>query len=182
MTTHTAVSVGTGQNGDLISDCRIMLRFARKTGADLSPQLEQQIARLDALLDESSQRTISDIPPAVATKRIGPTVPVIPGAEQPAAPAPMPESGTELILEVHGALSRVIAPATAMSLQSSEPAPGRHRFFGGMPLVVKAAALAAIICAIGFVVSAGVVAYNAGQKTNATSTPAAGDSQKASKP
>ena len=143
-------------NSDLVSDCRLMLRFARKDGTDLPPELEQQIARLDADLGGLGLEPITDIPEVLVSKIRSENQP---SAESP--PAGASKFSTESILSVHAALSRVIAPATALSLQTTEPPPGGNTFFGGMPLVVKSAALASLVCAAGFVVSAAVIGSKA---------------------
>jgi hypothetical protein len=132
-----------------LSDCRLMLRFALKTALDIPQTLVDDIAKLDFLLEKAGHRAIADIdlPRATAT------------ADDAAARSDMP--ATDLIIRVHKELSKAIAPATALSLQTSEPPPGRHRFLGGMPLVVKAANFAALLCAIGFVLTAAPIAREA---------------------
>ena len=67
----------------------------------------------------------------------------------------------EAILDIHSQLSVLIAPTTALSLQTSEPPPGQYRIFGGMPALVKVVIIVATVSALGFVVSAGVIATNA---------------------
>ena len=192
-----ASSAESSQVPDFVSDCRVMLRFARKNGAEVSPQLERQIARLDSILKANKLSPVTDIPallvsdvpaqpdathqkqePPPAGVQVTPTLGGIPPSPSAAWPVSKPPlSSTELILEVHRELSRVIAPATALSLQSSEPPPGRHRFLGGMPLIVKAAAVAALLTAAGFVVTAGIIAA----KAQPTAT-AAGENPSGGKP
>jgi hypothetical protein len=148
---------------DFVSDCRLMLRFARKNGTDLSPELEHEIAQLDSILKQLKLSPVSDIDPVLVSDSLLPAGdgPLIqPAAADYAAAAPA-RSVTELILRVHGELSKVITPATALSLQTTEPPSTGHTFFGGMPLVVKAAAVAALLCAVGFVASAGVIGAKA---------------------
>lgn len=139
---------------DFVSDCRLMLRFARKNGTDLPPELEHEIAQLDLILKPLKLPPVSDIPPVLVSD-IGLGGPAGTAAVDPS------RSTTELILRVHAELSKVITPATALSLQTTEPPPTGHRFFGGMPLVVKAAAVAALIFAFGFVGSAAFIAAKA---------------------
>jgi hypothetical protein len=127
-----------------ISECRLMLRFARENNRALPEELLLDIATLDTSLVAREQRPISDLDPSL----IG---------------GPPPRTGNEaslthLVLKVHAALSDIVAPATALSLQVSEPPPGRHRFMGGMPLIVKGAALVALLAAVAFVGSAGYLA------------------------
>ncbi len=156
---------------DLLSDCRVMLRFARKSGLALSPPLQRLIAELDAMLTQVKLDPITSMPPELVSLKVRPTEPATMPNDAPGEAL----SGSELILRVHQQLSEVIAPATAISVQSSEPPPGRYRFLGGMPLVVKAAALAALISAIGFVATAAAIAGKAaGSKPpngNAVSAP-----------
>jgi hypothetical protein len=125
---------------DLLSDCRIMLRFARKEARTIPSECISDIAKLDSMLKKLRLPSVSGLPDTL-----------IPDAE-PAKDATS-VSPTELILKIHGALSQIVAPATAQSLQVSEPPPGRHRFLGGMPMLVKAAAWIAVICALGFVLT-----------------------------
>ncbi len=204
MTNQSADNTGVP---DLVSACRLMLRFARKSGTDLSPKLERQIAQLDSTLKHLKLPPVTDIPAVLVSDRhpateeesppdksrpsnLSGAAGALPGAtslaapEEAAAEANPLLSGTELILEVHGELSRVVAPATAMSLQSSEPPPGKHRFLGGMPLIVKAAAIVALLSAIGFVASAGVIASKAAAANAASkgATPPIGGSQGVGKP
>ena len=148
---------------DLLSDCRLMLRYARKNAIDLPDTLVRDVARLDATLVKLKLLPLSDIEQALIE------------AGGPATAPPPGEivSISELVLGVHEDLSKVIAPATALSLQTSEPPPGRHRFLGGMPLVVKAAALAALANAVAFVISAGGLAQQAAAEKTVAGTPLA---------
>jgi hypothetical protein len=181
---------------DYLSDCRLMLRFARRNGLPISRVLQHDIASLDTVLCRLNVAPISELPTSLIQ-----AVPAVVGTEV-AKGAPIAEVATvtseavgdgtatapqgsldmasiapvEAVIFVHGELSKVIAPASALSLQTSEPPPGRHRFLGGMPLIVKAAAMTALVSAIGFVVSAGFIA---GKKS---SDPAAGKAQSAVAP
>lgn len=242
---------------DLISDCRLMLRYARRNALAIPSNLRREVAQLDGLLIALGLAPVSDLPrklvaqalptnlqqtptdgavtatvpsladptkpsassvvpptvasatdssaasqqvaanPATPTELNSETTSVLPGAAkdtgssnapvsaavsgQPfdspgtatpgqAAPASAdspvqqlvkppeptgrePQSTTELVLNVHEELSNIISPATALSLQTSEPPPGRHRFLGGMPLIVKWAAILALVSALCFVVT-----------------------------
>jgi hypothetical protein len=128
---------------DLLSDCRLMLKFARKEARTIPAELTADIARLDSILKGLDLPTVSTLP----EKLIADTTPSDTDASALSVPP------TQLVLKIHGALSQVVAPATAQSLQVSEPPPGRHRFLGGMPLLVKIAAWIAILSAIGFVMT-----------------------------
>ena len=164
MTMNNDEKIMTGET-DFLSDCRIMLRFARQSGASLAPELQREIAQLDGLLIGLTENPISNIPGNVlssgATSTGAAKEPAISGenvASDSSATASQPLSVSELILKVHEALAKLIAPATPLSLQLSEPPPGRRTIFGGMPKIVKWAAVIATISAFGFVVSAGVIA------------------------
>jgi hypothetical protein len=146
---------------DLLSDCRLMLRFARREGRIIPPELSADIAQLDAALKHLNLPAVSTIPEAL-----------IPESQTPAGAQSQPSlSPTELILKVHGALSQIVAPATALSLQVSEPPPGPHQFLGGMPRLVKYAAWAAVISAIGFVITSIPVAKEKLETMAAKSSP-----------
>jgi hypothetical protein len=149
---------------DLLSDCRLMLKFARKEARSIPTELTSDIARLDSVLKHLGLPSVSTVPEKL-----------IPDIEKPEAEgAAAPLSPTELILKIHAALSQIVAPATAQSLQVSEPPPGRHRFLGGMPLLVKIAAWVAIVSAVGFVMTSIPVAkqkLDMATKSSATPTP-----------
>src|SRR2546425_1754412 len=106
---------GEEQSGpDLLSDCRLMLRFARKEARTIPIELSADIARLDSILKHLGLPAVSTIPEKL-----------IPDIEKTGAEGSIaPLSPTELILKIHAGLSQVVAPATAQSLQVSEPPPG----------------------------------------------------------
>jgi len=122
---------------DLLSDCQIMLRYALKEGLTVPDELRHDVAELDQDLVKMNLTPVSAMPAALFG----------PGAAS-AAESLFP---SELLLKVHSALSRLISPATALTLQVSEPPPGRHRFLGGLPALVKIASWVALGCAVGFV-------------------------------
>jgi|ERR1700736_2916310 len=148
---------------DLLSDCRLMLKFATREARVIPVELSADIARLDAILKRLGLPTVSSVPRELIsdTDKAGGEGSTV--------------SATELILKIHAALSQIVAPATAMSLQVSEPPPGKHRFLGGMPLLVKGAAWVSIACALGFVMSSIPAAKDKFEKivagTTATPTP-----------
>ena len=78
----------------------------------------------------------------------------------------------EAILDIHSQLSVLIAPTTALSLQTSEPPPGQYRIFGGMPALVKVVIIIAAVSALCFVVSSGVIATNASKVKQAAAAAA----------
>jgi hypothetical protein len=122
---------------DLLSDCQIMLRFALKEGLPVPDELRHDVAELDQDLVKMNLAPISAMPAALLESGGSSTTPSM--------------FPSELLLKVHGALSRVVAPATALTLQVSEPPPGKHRFLGGLPVLVKLASWVALGCAVGFV-------------------------------
>ena len=159
---------------DLLADCRLMLRFARESGIDLPPELIRDIAALDAILKQLELPPVSELPTSLlgdvaAPKSSDAAVESHPAAGTLGAPTPtdasesnaLKPSGTELALKVHGALSKIVAPATALTLRATEPAPGKHGVFARMPKIVKWAAVAAMVSAVGFVWSTTVIAQKA---------------------
>lgn len=70
----------------------------------------------------------------------------------------MPRDESEVILDIHSRLSLLIAPTTALSLQTSEPEPGRRSIFGRLPPLVQYVIAIAFISAICFVISATQIA------------------------
>lgn len=161
-----------------------MLRFSRENGTDLTPELEREIAQLDSILKQLALPPVSDIPSVLVSDNVPPVrdESLTEGEPNDVSTAVPSRSSTELILHVHGELSKAITPATALSLKTSEPPPGRHTFLGGMPLVVKAAAVAALLCAIGFVTSAGFIGAKAARVTAVEKAKEAGKTGETSKP
>jgi hypothetical protein len=76
------------------------------------------------------------------------TRPLIAAVQQDAEPEG--PSRFDKLMQAHGALSKVIAPATPLSLEATEPAPG---WFGSLrrPPLVRAMIIVAVIAAVGFV-------------------------------
>jgi len=216
----------------LVSDCRLMLSFARKNGFVLPPPLVHEIGWLDSVLRALKIPPISQLSaqliwpidvngrapryvvrdpwnnPAHAPAP-APTATVAVAAAPPPAPAPsdaadatpadssadstpdtaadvpdeapapvaiaiaMPASPPsppahdqrvpgltpeEVVLDVHSKLSLLIAPTTALSLQTSEPPAGKRHIFGGMPPLVQYVIVIAFFSAIGFAYSTAKVA------------------------
>jgi hypothetical protein len=147
---------------DLLSDCQIMLRFALKEGLLLPDDLRHNVAELDQDLVKMTLAPISAMPSALL--------------ETPTTAAGPPASPNELLLKVHGALSSLIAPATALTLQVSEPPSGKHRFLGGLPVLVKIASWVALGCAFGFVITSIPAAREKAKKVIESVAPAPGPS------
>ncbi len=143
---------------DLVSDCRLMLSFARKNGFVLAPALVHEIGWLDSVLCAKQIAPVSSI----ATSLIVPTAETAYVARDPGAnatdPAPPGLSPEEVVLDVHSKLSVLIAPTTALSLQTSEPPANRRHIFGGMPPLVQVVIVVAFISAVGFSFSASQIA------------------------
>jgi hypothetical protein len=188
------VELASGPEGlDLLGDCRIMLRFARETGVDLPAELRSDIGELDELLGRLDLPSVSglskDFPGQFKASPGAAVSPPGPGTSEAEVKdvSPIPsESGTALVLKVHGALSKLVAPATALTLRATEPPQGKHSVFSRMPRIVKLAALAAGLSAIGFVVSSVFIAQEAMKVEKKTSEekksePVAGAPQEPSK-
>ncbi len=146
----------------LVSDCRLMLAFARKNGFVLAPPLLHEIAWLDSVLKGRGLAPVSQVSPELIwpiDTQAGPPLYAWrdPAAEQ-GGPAPAEMVPEEVILDVHSKLSVLIAPTTALSLQTSEPPAGRRHIFGGMPPLVQAVIVVAFVSAICFVISASQIA------------------------
>src|SRR5439155_6034806 len=132
---------GEEQSGpDLLSDCRLMLRFARKEARTIPAELSADIGRLDSILKHLGLPAVSTIPEDL-----------IPDIDKTGSGEAL--SPTELILKVHGALSQIVAPATAQSLQVSEPPPAKHPFPAAMPSLLKTPSWIATYCPPGLVLS-----------------------------
>ena len=56
----------------------------------------------------------------------------------------------QLLLKVHAGLAKLVAPATPETLRATQPPPGNQRLFGGMPRIIKATIIAALVSLIGF--------------------------------
>ena len=199
----------------LVSDCRLMLSFARKNGFVLPPPLVHEIGWLDSVLrglkippiSQLSAQLIWPIEVEARAPRYVVRDPWNGAAHPPAQPPPAPEasdtaatatedataasapetteaasapvavaastsstsaaaadlrapglSPEEVVLDVHSKLSLLIAPTTALSLQTSEPPAGKRHIFGGMPPLVQYVIVIAFFSAIGFAFSTAKVA------------------------
>lgn len=214
----------------LLSDCRLMLSYARKNGLEIPAELLYEISWLDGVLATLNISPISAIstalltpltkeeiskgfrpratvpgtavavpaPPPVRQSRALPpgvlqagtppdpvpssllelgetSVVVTPPAPVPSSPedidvAPPAADGLspeEMVLKVHAELSTLIAPTTALSLQTSEPPPGKAHMFGGMPPLVQNIIWVALASAFFFIVSAAFIAHEAGTAKDA---------------
>jgi hypothetical protein len=176
----------------LLSDCRLMLSYARKNAFVLPPALLREIAWLDSFLKSKKIAPISSISselvstidvvtngePRYMVVAIAP-VSTPPGSPAAAAPVPLPATPTlslsaeEVILDIHGELSTLISPTTALSLQTSEPPPGKTHVLGGMPPLVRTVIGVAVCSALVFVATALGIARNAakavaGERANST--------------
>jgi hypothetical protein len=206
----------------LVSDCRLMLSFARKNGFVLPPPLVHEIGWLDSVLralkippvsqlsaqliwpidvngrapryvvrdpwnnpahspapaptvaatpppasvpsdtaEAAAEDTTADPAPDAADEGAAsaavavPASPPSPPAHDLRVPGLTPE---EVVLDVHSKLSLLIAPTTALSLQTSEPPAGKRHIFGGMPPLVQYVIVIAFFSAIGFAYSTAKVA------------------------
>ena len=204
----------------LVSDCRLMLSFARKNGFVLPPPLVHEIGWLDSVLRALKIPPISQLsaqliwpidvngkapryvvrdpwnnpahspapaPAPASTVAAAPLPAAVPSdtaeavpedttddstpdaADEVAVPASPPSppahdlrspglTPEEVVLDVHSKLSLLIAPTTALSLQTSEPPAGKRHIFGGMPPLVQYVIVIAFFSAIGFAYSTAKVA------------------------
>jgi hypothetical protein len=151
-----------------------MLSFARKNSFVLPAQLLHQIAWLDSVLKALGIGTVSQMAPQLiwpidlshGQPVYTPDGPA-PEGEAPASPAPAPALGMspeEVILDTHSHLSVLIAPPTALSLQTSEPPAGQRHIFGGMPPLVQYVIVVAFVSAICFAISASRIASSRASK------------------
>src|SRR5712691_2695315 len=93
---------GEDQSGpDLLSDCRLMLKFARKEARTIPIELSADIGRLDSILKHHGLPPVSTIPAKL--------IPDVEKAVTDGSAAAL--SPTELILKIHAGLSQVVAPA-----------------------------------------------------------------------
>ena len=182
-------AVDQGKNGDaielegpgLVSDCRLMLSFARKNSFVLPPPLVHEIAWMDSVLRALKIAPISQMTPRliwpIDLERGAPVylatdvdLAQADPARNAAAPGMTPE---EVILDIHSRLSLLIAPTTSLSLQTSEPPAGKRHIFGGMPPLVQYVIVIAFISAICFVISATKIASKAANTKVAAATASA---------
>ena len=225
----------------LLSDCRLMLSFARKNGFVLPPPLVHEIGWLDSVLralkippvsqlsaqliwpidvngkapryvvrdpwSSAPHPTAASASPAASPAHApapaatdaagappedtGPDDAPLPaeaadGAHAPvvvnvnvaapattAPPADLRAPGLtpeEVVLDVHSKLSLLIAPTTALSLQTSEPPAGKRHIFGGMPPLVQYVIVIAFFSAIGFAFSTAKVASRLQSVSSALAT------------
>ena len=153
---------GNGRSTGLLADCRLMLSFARKNGFVLPLLLLHEIAWLDSVLNALEIDPVSQVAPQLIWPLdVAAGAPLyLPPVKHPVSsdPPPMGLTPEEVILDVHAKLSVLIAPTTALSLQTSEPPAGKRHIFGGMPPLVQVVILVAFISAILFVISASQIA------------------------
>jgi hypothetical protein len=163
----------------LLSDCRLMLSYARKNGFAVRTELIEEIAWLDAVLAAKNISPISAVSSALVgvltpeqiAKGFKPRTQTQASADEGQAGAGLlPE---EMILKVHDELSILIAPTTALTLQTSEPPPGKAHILGGMPPLVENTIWVALASALVFIVSAAVIGHEAGVEKVAAAASAA---------
>ena len=111
----------------VLSDCRLMLRYALDEGCRISDQLAKDIAAIDTALIAAGRESLSEVPRDLLQK-----------ANESSPPAAI----NDLILNVHNALADLVAPATAQSLRATDPAVVSL----GLPWIAKVAILGALVC------------------------------------
>jgi hypothetical protein len=151
-----------GRSTGLVADCRLMLGFARKNGFVLPLPLLHEIGWLDSVLRALDIDPVSHVAPQLVWPiDLAAGAPLYLAHEPLADPNDPPPTGLtpeEAILDIHSKLSVLIAPTTALSLQTSEPPAGKRHIFGGMPPIVQVVILVAFVSAICFVISASQIA------------------------
>jgi hypothetical protein len=141
-----------------------MLRFALEQGRILSDELRENIGELDRILAKQGFEPISSIPITLVTVQTTSS-----SSEKPEGATRSVSLGV-LVLKIHAGLCRVVTPATALTLQASEPLSGKRRLLGGMPLLVRGAAITAAICALGFRATSIIPAAKEADRVNPTPT------------
>ena len=126
-----------------------MLQFAREVGTEIPTELARDVGALDAILTKKGLRSVSELPRTLLND------------ESSISEVKPTESAAELVLRVHGGLSRAIEPATPLTLQATQPRDGRRGVFARMPRIVKLAAVTAVVSALVFIVSAAQIATSA---------------------
>ncbi|GAB2866598.1 hypothetical protein GCM10027277_39360 [Pseudoduganella ginsengisoli] len=166
----------------LLADCRLMLRYARSNAIAIPSEVTAMIAALDRVLIALGEPPVADLDPGIVAqlrKRDLPSNELNDMTLVAIKPRDS-SSGTkwlqleEAILEIHEELSRAIAPTTALTLRVSEPPPGRHRAFGGMPMMVKSAAALSFVFALLFVITAAITAKHQLTETTISKTATVG--------
>jgi hypothetical protein len=129
----------------MLSDCRLMLRYALDESCQVPITLATDIVKIDAFLIAAGDAPLSEIPSDLVKVEKPPF---------PVAPAPpQDETLNEIILRAHNELSNLVAPATALSLRATDP----ELFWFGMPRIVQWAIYGALVFMVWFLVCASKV-------------------------
>jgi len=131
-----------------------MLEFALDEGKPLEAELVGQIAELDRLLIQYGQQTITALPSRLvrADSAKGNIAPAM--VTEGSSPPDNSKRAIELVLTTHNVLSALISPATCLSLRATRSERvGWFSRFTGLPAVVQAAILVAILCMIAFIIT-----------------------------
>jgi hypothetical protein len=160
------------QRRTVLSDCRLMLRYALDEGCQISDELSKDIAKIDAALIQVSRDPLSEIPSELIQKAQSTAQDQQPQAQQGVAPqpgakdqqpqaqqgaepiptptpTPTSKSLSEVIMRVHNALSDLVAPATAQSLRATDPA----IVSWGLPWIAKLAIFGALLSTVSFILA-----------------------------
>ena len=160
----------------LLADCRLMLRYARGNAISTPTEVMATIAALDRALIAMEQKPIADLEAGIVEWLRTATRPPDSDSDLTRIAVESSNDGEtvrkwlhleEAILQIHEELSRSIAPTTALTLRVSEPAPGKYRAFGGMPLMIKGAATLSLGFAVLFVITTAVMQKQASQSAQA---------------
>jgi hypothetical protein len=117
----------------LLKDARLMFQYATGVGLQVEPGIAAKFAEVE---EQWSTRMSADSKETVATVTV---------AE---------------LMTVHNALAKVVAPATAVSIAATEPAPGVFGFLLRPPLIGMMVS-AAFVCAVGFILTLPKIAAQA---------------------
>ena len=135
----------------MLSDCRLMLRYALDESCRIPLQLGHDIAKVDAFLIAAEMEPLSEVPlnaiKAVAASENERLAAMLPKQEVENDSAP--ETINDIVLGVHNTLSDLVAPATAQSLRATDP----DIVWFGLPPLAKFAIIGAIVCTGFFVYS-----------------------------
>jgi hypothetical protein len=135
---------------DLVGDCELMLRFALEENKELDDELLSWIAALDRLLAMNGEPTISGVPPSLNTLAGADPSQVL---KDETLSTGQSSDATLMLLKVHCRLSTLIAPASVLSLRTTETQRRGMARYLDMPFVVKGAIVIAFVFMLGFILT-----------------------------
>ena len=164
--------------GQMWLGCRAMLDVVQEQGIEIPPELIAKVIALDTILVKNGIDPVARI---TGTKP-GASLLDRPDGAPPQAPPEQGSAGTQsaaqLYHEVFAALSKLIRPANAITVFSTDGRAPNPPFWASLPPLLKFAGITAVVSAMVFVVSAGMMAQLAPPTANPASaqspTPDAG--------